>query len=67
MYYSIKINGTNHNVLDLTWHDLADADHAGVDTWDNMYDQLWDLRENLIKKNIHGFLLTHVSHELLQI
>ena len=75
MSFFIKINGKKHDVMDLTWHDLAEADYAGIDTMKNMIDQLWSLRDMLVEKIYEDFhsdsytydVINHVSHELLQI
>ena len=70
--YTIKIDGKLYNVLDLSWEDLKTANDTGIDTFKNMYSQLFEiydlLIEDIIESDIDADTITVLRHvaELLQ-
>ena len=71
--YTITINDKLYNVLDLSWEDLKAADETGIDTFKNMYNQLFEiydlLIEDIVEAGVDANTITVLNHvkELLQL
>ena len=71
--YTITINDKLYNVLDLSWEDLKAADETGIDTFKNMYNQLFEiydlLIEDIVEAGVDANTITVLNHvkELLQV